>query len=312
MKTLQVTIVGGTGFVGRHLADRLIRAGHHLTLVARHVPESGAASRPGARYVRGDVLEPGSVDESMQAADAVINLVGAVSQPSTRAYFDLHAQGARRVAEAAATTGASRLIHVSALGIGDDAPSAADRSKAAGERAVRAAFPKAVILRPSLIFAEDDHFLRQIAAISRRSLVVPLIGAATLFQPVHVDDLADGVLRTLARGDTAPIYQVAGTRVYSLQQLVQALLEALGRRRLVLPLPDAVALPLGRLLGLLPHPPFTREQVLLMKTDKAAAPGLPGLEDLGIQPRLLSDWLAGPGARYGSDQAPKQAAGKTT
>ena len=310
MNALQVTIVGGTGFVGRHLADRLLRAGHRLTLVARHAPASSAVSRPGLRYLRGDVLEPGSLDGCMQATDAVINLVGAVSQPSTQAYFALHEQGARRVAETAAAAGASRLIHVSALGIGDDAPSAADRSKAAGERAVRAVFPSAVILRPSLIFGEDDHLLRQIAAMSRRSPVIPLIGAATRFQPVHVDDLTDGVLRILGRGDTAPIYQVAGMRVYSLQQLVQALLEALGRRRLVLPLPDAAALPLSRVLGLLPHAPFTREQVLLMMTDKVAAPGLPGLEELGIQPRLLSDWLAAPGGRYGSDPAAGRAARK--
>jgi NADH dehydrogenase len=125
MRSLQITIVGGTGFVGRHLADRLLRATHRPTLVARHVPETGAEPRPGLQYLSGDVLVPGSLDRSMQTADAVINLVGAVSQPSTQAYFDLHEHGARRVAEAAAAAGAGRLIHVSALGISEDAPSAA-------------------------------------------------------------------------------------------------------------------------------------------------------------------------------------------
>jgi NADH dehydrogenase len=299
MKSLHVTIVGGTGFVGRHVADRLLRAMHRPTLVARHVPEDGAEPRPGLRYLRGDVLQPGSLDRSMQSADAVINLVGAVSQPSTQAYFDLHEQGARRVAVAAAAAGAGRLIHICALGISEDAPSAADRSKAAGERAVRAAFAQAVILRPSLLFAQDDHFLRQIASISRRSPVIPLIGAATRFQPAHVDDLAEGALRILEDyGNTAPLYQIAGPRIYTLEALVRELLQALGRRRLLLPLPNAVALPLGRLLGMLRNPPFTREQVALMMTDKVADPALPGLADLEVSPRLLSDWLAAPEVRY--------------
>jgi len=304
MSSLHVTIVGGTGFVGRHLADRLLRAGHRLTLVARHCPSSvAAAPRPGIDCLVGDVLERGSLDKTVQAADAVINLVGAVHQPTTRAYFDLHETGARRVAEAAAA-GARRLIHVSALGVAEDAPSAADRSKEAGERAVCAAFPRAVILRPSLMFAEDDHFLGEIAAIARRSPVIPLIGAATRVQPVHVDDMAEGVAHILELGaDTAPLYQIAGAQIYTLKDLVGELLDALGRRRLMLPLPNALALPLGRVLGRLPHPPFSREQVLLMMTDKVAVAGLPGLGDLGVRPRLLRDWLAAPGGRYGSAPA---------
>jgi NADH dehydrogenase len=237
----------------------------------------------------------------MRARDTVINLVGAVHQPSPRAYFALHETGARRIAEAASAARAGRLIHVSALGVADDAPAAADRSKAAGERAVRAAFPGAVVLRPSLVFAEDDHFLARIAAMSRRSPVIPLIGAATRVQPVHVEDMVEGVARLLenAADEAAPLYQIAGPKVYALQGLVRDVLDGLGRRRLVLPLPYAVALPLGRLLGLFPNAPFNRDQVYLMMTDKVAVAGLPGLEALGVRPRSLQNWLEAPGGRYG-------------
>jgi NADH dehydrogenase len=300
MGPLHVTIVGGTGFVGRHLTERLLHDGHRLTLVARRASEAGAKTRRGVTYLPGDVLEPGSLRRAMQDADAAINLVGAVSQPSARAYFDLHERGARHVAEAAALAGVVRLIHISALGVSEDAPSAADRSKAAGERAVRAAFPQAMILRPSLMFGEDDHFLGRIAAMSRHSPLVPLIGAGTRVQPAHVDDLAEGVARILGHpGDAAPLYQVAGPEVHTLEGLVRDLLRALGRRRLLLPLPYALALPLGGLLGLLPSPPINREQVALMMTDKAAVPGLPGLEDLGVHPRSLREWLRMPQSRYG-------------
>jgi uncharacterized protein YbjT (DUF2867 family) len=300
MNSVRITIFGGMGFVGRHLTARLLSAGHHLSLVARHASGTAPAKTHGQfSWLYGDVLKRDTVAAAVRGADAVINLVGAVSLPDARAFFDLHETGARNVAEEACEAGAERLIHVSALGIDTNAPSAADRSKAAGERAVLEAFPEAVILRPSLVFGDDDHLFNRIAAMSRVSPVIPLVGGATLFQPVHVDDLAAAVTRTLELPESSGItYQIGGPEVYTLERLVRLLLAALGRKRLVAPLPYALAVPLGSLLGLLPHAPFNREQVALMMTDKVVDAGASGLADLDIHPRSLREWISRPGHRY--------------
>lgn len=294
MGPLRTTIVGGTGFLGRRLADRLLHAGHRVRVIARH-GAAGLGSSPGRprlEGVRADVLEPESLGPAVATAEVVFNLVGAVSLPSTEAYFDLHEHGARNVAQAARDAGAARLIHISALGVDPGAPSAADRSKAAGEAAVRAVFPQATLVRPSLLFGEGDHFFSRIEAISRRSPVLPLIGADTGIQPLHVDDLAEALLRMAERPDTAGlIYEAGGPRVYRLRAAVELLLRSLGRSRLLLPVSLGTATRLASLVDWLPNPPLTQELVDLMRTDKIVAPGALGLADLGVWPRSLESWL---------------------
>lgn len=293
MGPLRTTIVGGTGFLGRRLADRLVSAGHRVCLVSRHEAVD-LGNTPGGRLegVRADVLEPESLRPAVATAEVVFNLVGAVSLPSTEAYFDLHEHGARNVAQAARDPGAARLIHISALGVDPGAPSAADRSKAAGEAAVRAVFPQATLVRPSLLFGEGDHFFSRIEAISRRSPVLPLIGADTGIQPLHVDDLAEALLRMAERPDTAGlIYEAGGPGVYRLSAAVELLLRSLGRSRLLLPVSLGTATRLASLVDWLPNPPLTQELVDLMRTDKIVAPGALGLADLGVWPRSLESWL---------------------
>lgn len=296
MEAMRITVVGATGFIGRQLVGRLLKTGHWVKAVARH-PEAGlAAGSPTPerlKAVTADILDHRAVSRALLHSDLVINLVGAVLLPNLRAYFDLHERGARNIAEAAYTSGTARLVHISALGITDDAPSAADRSKAAGETAVRSAFPAATLVRPSLVFGEHDHFLSQIDRMSRFSPVIPLLGAATRVQPVHVDDFVEGLARIVeCPGCDGQTYAFAGPRVYTLRQVVELLLAARGRRRLVMPLPHGAAMAAARLLELLPKAPLNRELVELMRTDKIAPPGIAGLGSLGVTPRALDKWLA--------------------
>jgi NADH dehydrogenase len=187
-----------------------------------------------------------------------------------------------------------RLIHISALGASLTSPAVSDQTKAEGEQAVRAVFPQATIVRPSLTFGEDDHFFSRFAALIRSSPALPLIGGGTTkFQPVFVDDMTAGLVELLNRFETVgKTYEFGGPQVYSFKMLLELLLTAVNRRCILLPIPFALAEMQGGLLELLPNPPLTRDQVRLLKTDKVVSGMEPMLGDLGVQPRLLEEFLA--------------------
>jgi NADH dehydrogenase len=182
---------------------------------------------------------------------------------------------------------------MSALGSSPISPAISDRTKAEGEEAVRAAFPQATIVRPSLVFGEDDHFFSRFAAMIRSSPVLPLIGGGTTkFQPVFVGDMAAGLLELLRRSDTpGKTYEFGGPQVYSFKALLEFLLAALNRQRILLPIPFALAEMQAGLLERLPNPPLTRDQVRLLKTDKVVSGREPTLRDLGVQARPLEEFL---------------------
>ena len=186
------------------------------------------------------------------------------------------------------------MIHISALGASPTSAAISDQTKAEGERAVAAVFPQATIVRPSLVFGEDDHFFTRFAAMIRSSPVLPLIGGGTTkFQPVFVDDIAAGLLELLKRPETTgKTYEFAGTRVYSFMVLLELLLSALNRQCVLIPIPFALAEMQAGLFELLPNPPLTRDQVRLLKTDKVVGEVEPTLGDLGIQPWPLEEFLA--------------------
>jgi uncharacterized protein YbjT (DUF2867 family) len=187
-----------------------------------------------------------------------------------------------------------RLIHISALGASLTSLAISDRTKAEGEQAVRAVFPEATIVRPSLVFGEDDHFFSRFAAMIRSSPVLPLIGGGTTrFQPVFVGDVTAGLLELLKRSDTAgKTYEFGGPRVYRFKVLLELLLTALNRQRVLIPIPFALAEMQAGLFELLPKPPLTRDQVRLLKTDKVVSGREPTLGDLGVRPRPLEEFLA--------------------
>jgi NADH dehydrogenase len=252
----RVAIFGGTGFIGHHLVPRLLQGGATVRVVARHPdrPHGATVSGAGLETIQADVLDDIAVRDATTGADAVINLVGIVTETPGQTYRALHVESARRIALAAKRQGAARLLHISALGASRDSPANADRTKAEGELAVREIFPEATIVRPSLVFGEDDHFFNSFAAMARRSPVLPLIGGGTTkFQPVAIADMVAGLLQVLSRSDTAgKTYEFGGPEVYSFRELLELMLLTLGWRRILLPIPFALAEIQAAMLELLP------------------------------------------------------------
>ena len=294
--TGRITVFGGTGFIGRHLVALLLRSGATVRVAVRHPSRVPVAteSRQAPELIQADVLDDISIGDAIAGADAVINLVGILTETARQTYRAIHVEGARRVALAAQRHGVMRVIHMSALGASPTSPAISDQTKAEGEQAVRAVFPQATIVRPSLVFGEDDHFFTRFAAMIRSSPVLPLIGGGTTkFQPAFVDDIAAGRSELLKRSETAgKTYEFGGTQVYSLKVFLELLLTALNRQRVLIPIPFALAEMQAALFERLPNPPLTRDQVRLLKTDKVVSGAEPALGDLGVQPRPLDEFLA--------------------
>ncbi len=303
----RVTLFGGTGFLGRHVVQRFARAGARLRVVSRD-PERGMflkpSGDPGQIVVSGgDLLDEASVVQAVAGADIVINLVGILYESRRRTFAAIHADGARRVAEAAKAAGAKQFVHVSAIGASPTSPARYASSKAAGEAAVRDAFPEAVIVRPSIVFGPDDEFFNRFATLAQFSPVLPLIGGAvriridlgdttlfersfgrdTRFQPVYVGDVAEAILRTVrAPGAAGNTYELGGPRILTLREVFELILAQIGRRRLLVPLPYWVANLQAAVLERLPKPLLTRDQVTLLQYDNVVGGDAPGLAELGI------------------------------
>ena len=290
MGTGRVTVFGGSGFIGRHLVAQMVTDGAKVRIAVRH---SDRLLHHQPETVAADVLDDASVTSAVGGSSSVINLVGILSETGRHTYAAIHVEGARRVAVAARDAGVLRLIHVSALGVTRTAPALSDRTKAAGEEAVRAVFPDATIIRPSLVFGRGDHFFTRLAELARRSPILPVIGGgATKFQPAHVEDVAAAMVKVLKSSHTAArTYEFGGPEVFSFRELVELLLAAMGWRRALLPVPFPLAESLGAVLELLPASPLTRDQVRLLKTDKINSGREPTLADLGIRPTDLRAFL---------------------
>ena len=288
MRLDAVTVFGGSGFIGRHTVRRLAQAGLRVRVAVRD-PEAAAFLKPMGDVgqvvpVQANLRHEASVRRAVEGADAVINLVGILYQRGSQRFASVHAQGARRVAAAAKAAGAKRFIHVSAIGADPGGTAEYARSKAAGEAAVVEAFPGASIVRPSVVFGPEDAFFNRFAGLARLSPALPLIGGGeTRFQPVYVGDVAEAIFAILQRPDTAGrIYELGGPRSYSFKELLQYVLRETGRKRLLLPLPFALAKLQAAILQLLPVPPLTPDQVELLRRDNVASAGLPGLAELGL------------------------------
>ncbi len=292
MREQVVTVFGGAGFIGRHLVRRLAARGATIRVATRRPATAGHLLPMGE--VGQIVLARWTEDEAglaslVAGATAVVNLVGILFERRRGDFERVHAVLPGRIAAAARAAGVARLVHVSAIGADPSSPSLYARSKAQGEAAVRAAFPEAVILRPSIVFGPEDGFFNRFAAMARISPFLPLVGGGrTRFQPVYVGDVADAALAALDRREAAGrTFELGGPKVYTFEELLRYVLQVTGRRRLLLPIPFPIARILGRVLELLPDPPLTRDQVLLLERDNVVAPGAVGLAELGILPTPL-------------------------
>ena len=295
MASGRVTLFGGTGFLGRRIAARLLDHGFSVRVAARrpHKVRETLESTDRLEAARADVSDEASVVTAVEGAETVINSVSLYVEKGDSTFHTIHVEGARRVAEAARQAGATRLLQISGIGAGTDAPSSYVRCRAEGEAAVREAFPQATIFRPSAIFGPDDAFLNTFVTIARRFPVIALLGRGTArVQPVFVDDVAQAAARFAdGAGDAGQVYELGGPSIYNYRDFLQLIGRHVGRRPLLLPVPLAVWNGLASAAKLLPNPPLTDAQVFLMSRDNVASPDLPGLKELGVTPTSIETVL---------------------
>ena len=285
-----VTVFGASGFIGRHLVQRLARQGMRVKAAERRTQRGRFLLPMGdvgqVVTIGADITDDASVAMAVAGADAVVNLVGILYERGGRGSFQkVHVEGAERVARAAQRAGAQQLVHVSALGADRHSPARYGRSKAAGEDAVRAAFPKATILRPSIVFGPEDDFFNRFAAMARLAPALPLFGGGTTqYQPVYVGDVADAIMACLTDPATAgQTYELGGPHRYSFAQLMTLMLAVTERQRALVTLPFCLAALIGAIASLAPgRPVLTRDQAKMLRIDNVPTPGMPGLAELGI------------------------------
>ena len=296
-----VTIFGGSGFLGTQVVQALSRAGYRIRVAVRRPDLAGHVNIYGnvgqIQPIQANTRNAASVARAVAGADIVINLVGIGAEKGPQTFRAVHAEGAQTVAVAAKAANASVLVHLSALGVDRAERSAYAQSKLAGEAAVLAAFPEAVILRPSLMFGADDGFFNLMGSLSRLFPVMPLIGGETRFQPVYVGDVADAVV--LAAGGEVQggrIYELGGPQVETHRELLTRILRETARKRPLLPLSSGMAKLLAGPLSWLPgRPLLTKDQVELLGVDNvvsdAAISEKRTLEGLGIVPTSMDTIL---------------------
>jgi uncharacterized protein YbjT (DUF2867 family) len=311
-----VTIYGGAGFVGRYIARRMAKDGWRVRVAVRR-PNDAIFVKPygtpgQVEPVPCNIRDDASVRAVMQGADAVINCVGILNGSGKNSFAAVQAEGAARIARIAAESGVRQFVHLSAIGADAASDSAYARSKGEGEAAILAAFPTAVILRPSIIFGSEDGFFNHFAAMSRMGPVLPVVGADTKFQPVYVDDVAQAAVLAADGKAAAGVYELGGPDVASFRVLMHKMLGIIRRRRLVLNVPFFIARIIGGAfdlaqavsLGLFHNSVLTRDQVKNLRHDNVVAIGAKGFADLGIAPTSLEAvlpeylWVYRPSGQY--------------
>ncbi|MFP5478186.1 MAG: complex I NDUFA9 subunit family protein [Alphaproteobacteria bacterium] len=294
-----VTIFGGSGFVGRYIARRMAKEGWRVRVAVRR-PNEALFVRPygvvgQVEPVACNIRDDASVRAVMHGADAVVNCVGILNRSGKNTFDAVQAEGAGRIARIAASEGVANLVHLSAIGADARSDSDYARTKADGEAAVLAAFPNAVILRPSIIFGTEDQFFNRFAGMTRMGPVLPVVGAGTKFQPVYVDDVAQAAVKG-ALGEAAPgVYEIGGPEVDTFRGLMGRMLKVIQRRRAVLNVPFFLANIMGFAfdavqavtLGLIENKMITRDQVRNLRRDNVVSPDARGLADLGITPTAM-------------------------
>lgn len=294
-----VTIYGGSGFVGRYIARRMAKAGWRVRVACRRPNEALFVKPYGVpgqvEPVFCNIRDDASVRAVMKGADAVVNCVGTFDKGGRNNFAAVQAEGAGRIARMAAEEGVTRLVHISAIGAAAGARSIYAQTKAQGEAAVLAAFPGAVILRPSVIFGNEDGFFNKFAAMAQLGPVLPIVHGATRFQPVHVDDVAQAAVKGITGEAASGLYELGGPETATFRDWIGRMLGVIQRRRLVLGVPvwimriGAFLLDTGSALtgGLVKNRIITRDQLASLASDNTVSPGAKGLADLGISPTAV-------------------------
>ena len=272
-----VTVFGGSGFLGRHVVRALLKRGWRVRAAVRRPDLAGHLQPLGmvgwVQPVQANLRYRWSVDRAVTGADAVVNLVAILSESGRQRFEAVHAAGALAVAEATRAAGIDRLVHVSAIGADPASPSAYARSKAAGEAAVRETDAGAVIFRPSLMFGPEDRFFNRFASLARVLPALPLFGGGhTRFQPVFAGDVARAIADAVeGKVPGGRIYELGGPEVKTFRECLELMLATIERRRLLVPVPWAVAAAMGQVLQYLPNPLLTPDQVRQLRIDNVVS-----------------------------------------
>jgi uncharacterized protein YbjT (DUF2867 family) len=279
-----VTLFGGGGFLGRYTAQALFRTGARVRVAQRN-PRGANFLNPLAavgqlQLVPVDIGNSEAVRAAVRGSDAVINLVGILKGN----FHAIHVAGARNVAEAAAEAGAGALVHVSAIGADPQSESAYGRSKGEGEAAVRAAFPGATILRPSVLFGREDNFVNRFAGMARLAPALPVVSGGTKLQPVYAADVGRAITAAALdpRRHGGRAYELGGPQVLTMRELMEWVCETTGRGRPLIDIPDPVGRLIARTTGWMPGAPITWDQWLMLRRDNVVAEGAEGLEAFGL------------------------------
>jgi NADH dehydrogenase len=308
-----VTVVGGSGFLGRYVVQRLAERGHRVRVVVRH-PDRALFLKPlgdlgQVQLVRGDISSDAQMAAAFAGAEAGVNLVGILDEKSGQRFKAVQAEGAGRAARAAAAAGITRYVQVSAIGADAASPVAYARTKAEGEAAVLAAIPTAAIVRPSLVVGPEDQFLNRFAGMARMAPVLPVVAGNSRFQPVYVLDVAAAIVAAL--GDPAAAgrtFELGGPDVMTFRAILKMINTETRQDRPLIEVPDAVARVMGTLGNVLPFMPMTSDQFAMLQKDNVAAPGMPGLEALGIVPTPMTAFVPAmlerfrPSGRFNRDE----------
>jgi uncharacterized protein YbjT (DUF2867 family) len=290
-----VVVFGGAGFLGRRLVHRLAMEGMNVRVAVRHPDPARLELRSmgfdRVTVVPADVRDQASVAAAIAGANAVVNAVSTYVEKGGVTFEAVHVQGAEIVAREAVAAAVARLVLVSGIGADADSGSSYIRARGRGEQVVQQEFPGATIVRPGAMFGPGDALFGTLADLARLLPVLPLIGGGhTRLQPVFVEDVAEAIASILTDPRTVGrIYELAGPGVYTLRELVRMTLHLMRKRRLLIPVPFAVAEIQARLFELLPNPPLTTGQIDLLRTDNVASGALPGLQELNIQPKTVEE-----------------------
>jgi NADH dehydrogenase len=291
-----VTIFGGSGFVGRYVAQRMARRGWRVRVAVRRPNEALFVQTYGVvgqvRPVQANIRDDASCRRAVEGADAVVYSVGVLYNAGRNTFQAAQADGPDRVARLAAQAGIRDFALVSAIGADAGSPSVYARTKAAGEAAVRRHVPGAVILRPSVVFGPEDQFFNRFASMAKFLPAVPVVGPDARFQPVYVDDVAEAVCRAITGGaEPGATYELGGPRAASFRELLELMLKITHRSKPIVTVPRSVAMLQGAVLEQAARigvpPPITRDQVTLLDRDNVVSPGAKGFADLGMQPTAM-------------------------
>lgn len=292
-----VAVIGGSGFIGRHLVQELARQGHRVRVGVRRVDKAGFLKPMG---VPGQVVPmqvniryPDSLAPVVTGVDVVINLVGILQEQGAQKFHAVQATGVENLAKMSKAQNVASFIQLSAIGADSSSSSQYAQSKALGEAIVQDIYPDAVIVRPSIVVGPEDQFFNRFAAMARLSPVLPLVGADTRFQPVFVGDVVKAITVAMQQSACEGIFELGGPQIYSFRELIQLMLHVTGRRALIAEIPRGLATLMASLTDWLPQAPLTRDQITLLQRDNIVSPQAQGFDDLGIKPEAIEGIIDG-------------------